>query len=506
MKLGFSNVIPSPKDIENLFAAGLDEDVEKAFDEIRSNNKEGSEELTETDFVSAKEETEKTAEEYARMKGIEVNIPRRNSPPVKGKLVDWKDPANYRVVWFDGFTYLFKSIKADELKKMNPFLEGSLAIMQASGQSRMRLSSLFEDAVLKPIKGMEINNGGQAETLEEAIHTFELPGGIEGVAATSKAGYKYETEKDATGKEAPKDRNDDVWLVDTENSFVAVIDGLGGGKKGTRAAEIVATSIAENEANVAQGAKAAQVKLSAEPGLKSADGAVFLSAKIEVGKPIEVNQAGDVDLYHFDAKGKAKYSPSDYPGMGQPPQSLLDQIERIDQLKLPAGVTPQRAIQIFAEQAAKKMTPEEKAEGIRKLIKNYEEGVRPIVEISNPLYVNMRRAVMMGIDKEKSAIASYQTKSPVEEGDWVLLMSDGVSDNFPPGDLEMYVARAIRGEWTPEQLTKRLSQILDERIKLKADNDPMAEKKHYKLDNATIIVMRVKGQQAQAVKDEIKAA
>lgn len=466
------------------------EDIDEAFARIQLGDEE-EQELTDAEI----ETVELTAEELAAMKGIPVIIPRHHGKPIKGKLVEWHDPHNCRVVWFDGAAFVTKTIKLDELKTYNPFLGSSLVKIQTSQSARNQLTSLLEETLSRAVRNREINNGGRAETLEEAVRTFRFADGIEGAAATCKAGYIYETEKDASGNEVPKNRNEDMWLVDPDTELVGVFDGMGGGKKAMKVAEIAATRIAENQNDIPGAAKQVQSTLVADKSIGNKDGVCFVTVKPTVGQPPEVHQCGDVDFYHFDSRGRVKYGPGQQMELGQEPQGSFEYLDSlIDNPQEPGMV--EKNIWALAHSVRKKPTDEEKA-GVQRIIDRITSGQRPVVESNNPMYTFFRKITVRALNKSESEVASFRTKEKVEEGDWMIVMSDGVSDNLTEGELERLVATAISQKWTPEQLVGRISRIVEERIKLANSEDKLAQQFHFKLDNATIIVMRVPKKEQQ---------
>ncbi len=441
---------------------------------------------------------ELTAEYLGKAKGFDVVFPRSDNSTQKGKLIEWRRGPSLLVVGADAKTgqYVRKRIAAEKLYALNPGLKKRLEDFDdlelragLTGEMRERFTSLLEDYERKTVIAKEINNGGRAETLDEGIRLFEMQGGIEGAAATCIGGYKYEKGKDGQ----PKNRNEDCWIVNPQTNFAGVVDALGDGSMGVTTSETVATNIAENENDVALGVKKAKEKLAANPEIGAKDGAVFLTIKALRNKQIEATQAGDADLYHFGANGEEKFSPDKYIEAGNPPQSLLGQLE-----KLPNNADSANLIRAAIKHVNKEMT-EEKATAMEQIIARLEAGQKPIVEQSNPLYTGLRRVATMGINKERSDVVSYKTGSTFEGGDWVLVMSDGISDNFRPDEIQAFVKRAIAEGLNPERLTQIISVELDRRIRLKANNDPEAVEKFYKTDNATLIVMRAKPQAAPAV-------
>lgn len=325
-----------------------------------------------------------------------------------------------------------------------------------------------------------IEDGGTAETLKESLVTFEMPGGIQGAAATSLAGYKYEIDKRTN---QPKNHNEDRLYINPKTGLVAVIDGMGGGTKGEHSAQSLAESISQNEDNIAEAANFVHSVLKNIPDAGLNDGACFLSGKIEVGQPIEVNQCGDVDLYHFSADGEIKYQPGDQLKLGQTAQSPMEQFEEF------------AAQGLSKDQILKRMEIDpgnlDKFPAVKDIVERIVAGERPFLERSNPLYENLRMSVLKSVTKKEADVATFQTESVVEEGDWIILMSDGVSDNFTQEQIVTFMGNVIKYGWSPAEATKKISDELQRRIELRAKEDPTAMKNYWKLDNATIVIMRV---------------
>jgi|GEM_PF-4226137 len=427
------------------------------------------------------EEGEQSATHYINTKGIPIRFPRKDGIIVKGKLIEWNNPEDLVVVGADRGSLVTKKLSIAELLALNPSLEEDIERYNVSAESRNQLTSIFEDVSSRKIDNRKIDHGGNAETLEEAMHYFELPGGIEGVAATSVAGDRMIDK----GKV-----NQDRWYVNARTNFVAVIDGMGGGERGSLAAQLVTESIADNEGDPQAAAESAKEALNSVSLIGNNDGACYLSARIEMGKPIDISQCGDVDLYHFAGNGDKKYEPGDQMHMGQDPQSAFEYIQTAAQRNWPASFLDEAIGKLAGKKADLK--------DIQRIRERILEGQIPYVEPENPLYGNLRRVVVNSLTKQTANVNNFRSKESVEEGDWILLMSDGVSDNFEDGEIEDLVKWAVAQNSTPEQATRILSAAVNNRMKLKAAKDTNSANKHFKLDNATVIVMRVKKQANQA--------
>lgn len=337
---------------------------------------------------------------------------------------------------------------------------------------------VFEEAKLL-LAEPTINDGERAETLDQSMQHFELPGGIVGTAATSMAGYKYEIDK-KTGK--TKSRNEDRWYVNPDTGFVAIVDGMGGGDKGELAAEVLTGAIAENEDNVQAAAdKTKQVLTNMQGGPN--DGACFVAAKIEVGRPIELSQCGDVELYHYSSTGKLKYEPGDHLKLGGDAQSPFEKFELM-RIQRPSLETVEGELGLSRGQY------ENTALGA--IVERIMNNIKPVVTMDNPLYSNLRKSVLRAVTQKSGKVMTLNTKSTVEAGDWIVMMSDGVADNFSEAELQHFMNIVISQDWEPEQATQKLSEELEKRTKLRASEDPRALANHYKLDNASIIIMKVK--------------
>jgi serine/threonine protein phosphatase PrpC len=361
-------------------------------------------------------------------------------------------------------------------------------------QEEQDLEDLDTADIIPIVRERQIDNGNKAETLKEAMHSFELPGGIEGVAATSMAGYKYELGKDGQ----PKMHNEDRWVIDPNTGLVAVIDGMGGGTKGEVSAELLAENITLHQDNIPEAVQETQLELASDPEIGGSDGACFISGKMEIGQPIEINQSGDVDLYHISASGQIKFKPGDHMNLGKNPQSTFDYFDLLSRKNI-VGDKLQEHVNHIIKQAEKGIVLENNP-AVEEIMERIAAHEKPYVKPSNPLYQSLRKSVTSAVMKEVATSIDYQTPENIEAGDWILMMSDGVTDNFEEEEILGVIQTAIRKGWSPEMVTEKLSAELDRRIQMKANNDPLTEQHHFKLDNATLVVMRVKsGQQADSV-------
>ena len=476
-------------------------DVDQAFDRIRTDTGEADEiiELDDADLIDDENDMAiESAEELFRAPGIDdVSFPRTDGSFSKGKLVKWDDPNRFVVVGLDDKkrNLVTKTFAAERLFQVNPFLRNSIAQVQASAEVRGQLTSILQDlkakqtpetAETKKIQDKEIADGGNAENLSETIRTFDLPGGFEGAAATSMAGYARSEEKDNV--------NQDRYYVNPETGFVAVIDGMGGGKNGERAAEIVAKNLKTDEADIASAMETASAMMKAEFGEKSKDGACFVGIKPPViGKPLEVSQCGDADLYHFGTNGSVKFRPGQQLELGAKPQSLFEQLDQMTTMNLPAS-----QVQNILRGMIKKIAGKEDNAAADAISSRIVNGTTPVVETTNPYYASLRAKVSNAIKGDRNDVATYTTKENVEAGDWIVMMSDGVADNFEPGEIAEFMREAIAAGRTPEQATAEMSKKVDERIAARGKNDPDTLKKHYKLDNATVVIMKATGAQGAA--------
>ena len=455
-----------------------DEDVEQVSEE--DNKKYHAQLIEDLKRIDA----QKTAPQLASAKGIDVVFPRSDGSTTRGKMIEWDLSEFVLVVGPDKKPGEFarKRINIEKLYALNPGLKEKVDHYDLALEERDKLTSLLEDMKNRTITKKEIGRGVGAETLSEGLRTFELPGGIEGAAATSAAGYNHIEKK--------RGRNEDRYFVNPQTGFVAVIDGMGGGKSGPRAADIVAKNLASNETDIAGALLYAQAMMKADPEIGKADGACLVTAKLEIGKPIDINQCGDVDIYHFGPSGDAKYRPGQHLEQNKPAQSAFEALKQMSNLKVPEEQV--RKMVTSMSKSAKKDFNKADEEGLNKIIDGIVNNKEVIVERDNPLYGSLRKMVVNALTSKQLATMNFQSPGPLEGGDWVLVLSDGVSDNFEDGEIEGIIKTASSEGRTSEWVTSEISRLADERMKMQAEKNPAAAGKHYKLDNATILTMRAK--------------
>lgn len=437
----------------------------------------------------------RTKMEYVRTKGIPVRYTDPDNQERKGKLVEWENTEKFVVIGIEEDNVVKRTFDAKALYGLNEDLGRQMRdFANASEETRDRLfTSVVEDLERKRIRNQHIDNGRDAETLEEAVRLFELDDGrIEGAAATCIAGYKYEKGKDGR----PKNINEDRWIVNPKTGFVGVVDGMGGGQKGSLAAQLTAEELGDNEDDVIAGAQTAKAEMS-KLDFSGSDGACFMTIKPKANEVIDAYQCGDLDLYHFSGNGEVKYRPGQQFERGGTFHTAFEFLGYM--VKNFSEEQIRGVVLSMAKKAVKDMSEDEK-QGVETVIQRMladkaspSPDNKPYVERSNPMFRSFRKVPAKAVTKNEADVEHFQTEQPVEKGDWILLMSDGVSDNFLEGEIEMAVQKAIEKGLSPEQFVKQLSDTLEERLKLKADGDPMAEENHLKLDNATIVAMRVKG-------------
>jgi len=264
----------------------------------------------------------------------------------------------------------------------------------------------------------EILDGGNAETLKEAIRSFVTKSGYRASAATDK-GVNY------------KDHNEDCVVVSPETNMIAVVDGMGGREGGREAGQYIARALKENPLNVKSAIEKAKAMMDKNLDMS---GACFLSARVmeQKGKKyLDVNQAGDVKLIVYDKNGRVKNQSKDQ----SLPQILVD-------------------LGIIDEDQA--------------LYNQYRNVV--IGGISTENYLETQREALEGLKDPKKypkdAIKAFpepgETKNyivPVESGDRIVIISDGISDNFTPKE----IGGMIEGK-TQEEAIQEISDATDERM------------------------------------------
>jgi len=264
----------------------------------------------------------------------------------------------------------------------------------------------------------EILDGKDAENLVQSMKSFEMKSGESVVAGTDK-GIGY------------KPHNEDRIVVSTEENLVAVIDGMGGMGHGELAAELLAKSISENPENI-DDAVLNSIDRMKEKNVGEG-GAVFISAKLRTeagGKFLDISQLGDCKLIIIKKDGKISFESKD--------QSLTQTL--VD---------------------AKIITADEALY----------HGGRATVDT----------AVSPDIKEEQRKIKKYDSVQ-VEEGDLVILMSDGLSDNFTPEEIAKAKTEYKLGAdglflWLSNAADRRMREIDEIRGKTTEERTAILEKR-----------------------------
>ncbi len=246
----------------------------------------------------------------------------------------------------------------------------------------------------------EIITGEEAGSLMESMHRYELASGDTLIAGTYR-GINY------------KDHNEDRIVVVPSKNMVAVVDGMGGYENGAAAADILANELLLWPNNARLAAEKTEEKI--RTNKLGEAGAVFISTYIftknkpdgQIGKFLAISQLGDAKLAVIGKDGTIKFTSKD--------QSYVQDLVDVDKITTDEALYhPQRNMITYAVMAGETEEP-----------KNY-AGV--------------------GVD----------------EGDLVLLMSDGVSDNFTPEEM---AREKKRKGLTANQLFAWLSMETDNRMK-----------------------------------------
>ncbi len=424
---------------------------------------------------------------YFRTKGLDVDIPQEDGPTIKGKLVQVQNPKAYIVVWVDEKGKIGKKeLPAKELYEVNPGLESKIQEARANRDLTLTMTSLEDDS--RKIKTPTVLDGNEANTLAEAIHHFELSGGIEGVAATFIGGYDPKKGK----------VNEDRAVVHPGSGAVAVIDGMGGEGNGDIAAEALSVSLNKNPDDPKGAAGQASKKIGSIPTMAKKGAACFLHARPKIGETLQICQAGDVDLWHYDAQGKIKFRPEDRMNRKEMNlHSVFDVLEYLSRTK----AKEQQVKQMVVHFGDADMNKAEDVQGVEKTTQRILNGDRPFTKPGETLYRPLRKAPVKAVSGSREESEVYDTGTVVEKGDWIVIASDGVSDNFEPEEIQDIITKAK----TPEQATKILSDELQKRLKvaIQMAEDETARVYEGKLralkaDNATIIVMRATGEEELA--------
>jgi protein phosphatase len=285
-----------------------------------------------------------------------------------------------------------------------------------------------------------ILDGKEAKNLRESIRYFELATGDTVVAGTDK-GINY------------KDHNEDRVIIHPPSSLIAVIDGMGGEYAGEKAAEILAGTLLSSPKDINSAVSQAKQKM-ADQRL-GRGGAVFISARVvvekqpgnSVNKFIEVSQLGDAKLIVIRKNGTVSFESKD---------------ESIVQFLVDDG-------RVTSDEA---------------------------------LYHPRRNTVLRAVSAIEKEDAKSYPKMKVEKGDIIILMSDGISDNFTSEEI---VLKKHGDNLSAQQLFIWLSDATDRRMKYSKEiiKDSGKNRSKYgfysdgyqsepKNDNRALVIMEIK--------------
>ena len=259
----------------------------------------------------------------------------------------------------------------------------------------------------------KIVDGVAARSLNEARESFNTPTG-EKINAATDAGIGY------------KNGNEDRVAVNPEESFTAVIDGMGGYGDGDKAAQALAESLTRNPKDVMKAVQEAQRNMK---GLAPNAGAVFISARVvsdSMGrKALEIHQAGDARLMIAGRDGRVKFVSKD---------------DSFVQVMQDAG------------------------------------GLGSDEALFHP-----KRNIVSNSIQTNSGSVKKQPLIPVQSGDRVYLMSDGISDNLTPDEI---VALGNPGTTNASEAIRTISDVTGKRMQnadaLKKETDDGSRKRNGK--------------------------
>ena len=217
----------------------------------------------------------------------------------------------------------------------------------------------------------KILDGKGAKNLMESMKSFRFPSG-ENVIVGTDMGINYKIDNP---------HNEDRVVVVPSANFIAVVDGMGGMGHGELAAEILAKNLLASPISL-DGAVVSAKKEMKENNVGNG-GAVFISARIveeqqqdrSVIKFLDVYQLGDAKLIIIKKDGAIIF------------ESVDDSL--IQELIVGGHLTPDQA-----------------------------------------LHDKRRNVVLQAVSPNKDDQPKFYPNIKVEEGDIVLLMSDGISDNI----------------------------------------------------------------------------
>lgn len=246
----------------------------------------------------------------------------------------------------------------------------------------------------------EVLDGKEAKDLLESMRVFELESGDVVYAGTDK-GINYGSHD-----------NEDRVAISPANNLIVDIDGMGGMGHGELAAEILAEEFLTSPADTNLAVEKAREKMAAQN--VGQGGAVFISARIitkeqpdkSVHKFLEVSQLGDAKLIIIKKDGTVDFESKD--------QSYVQTLVDLEQIT------------------------EDEA-----------------------LYHDKRHVAGEAVTPEGKKVEPKSDQIKVEDGDLVLLYSDGISDNFTPGEIakkkkKLNLSAEGLFAWLSEETGKRM--------------------------------------------------
>lgn len=252
-----------------------------------------------------------------------------------------------------------------------------------------------------------------------------------------------------------KDHNEDRVITVPDGNFVAVVDGMGGHSSGELAAQILAKEFLAQPTDILSAVSKTKKRMT-EQGVGDG-GAVFISARIVVtpkGKFLDTFQQGDAKLLVIKKNGNVSFESED--------DSLVQNLIK-----------------------DRHLTPDE------------------------ALYDRRRNIVTTAVSLTKKEIPKSYPPEKVEAGDLVLLMSDGLSDNFTADEIAKKVKEGLSAKelfiWLSDESDKRMLLVVEvnEEEQDKQDLDrakngvyPDGYKSRPKSDNRALVIMEIKGKTA----------
>ncbi|MFZ1020030.1 MAG: hypothetical protein WAN61_03530 [Minisyncoccia bacterium] len=241
------------------------------------------------------------------------------------------------------------------------------------------------------------------------------------------------------------DHNEDRVTVNPKENFFAVVDGMGGESKGELAAQILAEEFLTESTNIDFAVNQAKLRMS-EQGVEGG-GAVFISAQLNIGpngKFLNISQLGDAKLIIIKKDGTVRFESKDESLV----QTLVD---------------------------GKVITPDE------------------------ALYNSQRNVVTKAVSPDTEDKVKSYPLIKVENGDMVLLYSDGISDNFTPEEIAKKIKEGLSGKalfsWLSDATGKRMQNAKEIVGNSDRENKGVYSdgyKSKPKPDNRSLVIVEIK--------------